>query len=261
MTIATTGNNAQYFTPTGQATATAVVNAWRGSVFYNLIEEMVLPQASTAYELLLRGDDASTAGANEAAIYEVVANDLLYAGERFSHDENSGVAATTYDNELELKATLLTTDSKISPIIDLDRLSLLSFDNIINESHELETNKESGESLARYISKKVDLENPADGINVYFDGLLPDDSTNIKVYVKMKDFTSADSWNNSIWREILPAEGKELQVSSGYEFKETEYAYQNDSVQFESFALKIVFTSSNKAFAPEIKNLRAIATV
>tara|TARA_R110002153_G_scaffold114247_2_gene256917 strand:- start:681 stop:6353 length:5673 start_codon:yes stop_codon:yes gene_type:complete len=259
--IATTGNNAQYFTPTGQATATAVVNAWRGSVFYNLIEEMVLPQASTGYELLLRGDDAGTAGANEAAIYEVVANDLLYAGERFSHDENSGVAATTYDNELELKATLLTTDSKISPIIDLDRLSLLSFDNIINESHELETNKESGESLARYISKKVDLENPADGINVYFDGLLPDDSTNIKVYIKMKDFTSADSWNNSIWREILPAEGKELQVSSGYEFKETEYSYQNDSVQFESFALKIVFTSSNKAFAPEIKNLRAIATV
>jgi hypothetical protein len=257
-----TGNDLQNFTPAGGATAVAAVNTWKGSSFYNLIEEMILPEASAEYELILRGDDSSTSGADEKASFEVAANSLLYAGERFTHDEDSGVNATTHDNELKLKATLSTVDSKISPIIDLDRLSLLSFDNLINESFELETHKEAGESLARYISRKIDLETPADGLNIYFDAVLPDDTTNIKVLIKLKRIDSLSaSWNNSDWLEILPANGKELQVDSSYQFSETEYAYQNDNVQFESFAIKIVFTSSNKAFAPEIKNLRAIATV
>jgi hypothetical protein len=263
-TIANSGSDDQYFTPSGGATGTALINTWRGSNFYNLIEEMVLPQASTKYDLTLRGDDETSSPADEEATFEVLANDLLYAGERFSHDENSGIGASNYLDTLKLKATLRTEDSKISPIVDLDRLSLLSFDNIINNSYELESYKDGGESLARYVSKKVDLETPADGINVYFDGLLPDDACNIKVYVKLKAFTSTEagkSWEQSKWTEILPADGKELQVSSDYEFSETEYGYQNDNLQFESFALKIVFTSSNKAFAPEIKNLRAIATV
>lgn len=262
LTFTVAGNDLQYFTPAGGATAVAAVDTWKGSAFYNLIEEMVLPEASTAYELILRGDDSGTSGVNEEASFEVVPNNILYAGERFSHDEDSGINATTHDNELKLKATLLTTDSKVSPIIDLDRLSLLSFDNLINESYELETHKEAGESLARYISKKIDLENPADGLNVYFDAVLPDDSTNIKVYIKLKRLDSIGaSWSNSDWLEIVPANGKELQVDSTYQFSETEYTYQNDNVQFESFAIKIVFSSSNKAFAPEIKNLRAIATI
>ena len=262
VSFSSTGNDAQGFTPSGQATGTPLIDTWKGSMFYNLIEEMVLPEASTSYELKLRSDDATTNGTDEEAIYEIVPNDILYTGEIFTHDGDSGVGGgTSYDDTLQLTATLGTTDSKISPIIDLDRISLLSLDNIISSSAQKEVQLDAGESLARYISRTVDLENPADGINIYFDGMLPDESCDIKVYVKRRLLNNSNLFEQESWTEISPVGDKRLTINSEYEFQETEYSYQADDEQFDRFSIKIVFTSSNKAFAPEIKNLRAIATV
>jgi len=260
-----TGADTQTLTPEGGATGTAILDTWRGSMFYNLIEEMVLPEAETEYSMKLRGEDTSAAGTAETAEYEIVPNDIVYTGERFTHDVNSGQNASTYDNELALTATLKTTDSKISPIIDLDRLSLLSFDNIIGRSSEIETNQNAGQGLARYLSKIVDLENPADGINIYFDAVLPDSSCDIKVYLKRRllnsDSSSSTPMSQKSFIELTPEGDKKPRVNTSYEFDETEFSYQDDDAQFDQFQIKIVFTSSNPAFAPEIKNLRAIATV
>ena len=265
ITLGSTGDDAQTLTPEGGATGTALLDTWRGSMFYNLIEEMVLPEAETEYSMKLRGDDTSTAGNIETAEYEIIPNDIVYTGERFTHDGDSGEDAATYDKELALTATLKTTDSKISPIIDLDRLSLLSFDNIIGRSSEMEGNRNAGQGLARYISKIVDLENPADGINIYFDALLPDSSCDIKVYLKRRllnsDSASSTPMDLKSFIELTPEGDKKPRVNSSYDFSETEFSYQDDDAQFDQFQIKIVFTSTNPAFAPEIKNLRAIATV
>jgi hypothetical protein len=213
----------------------------------------------------LRGDDTTTTGTVESAEFDILPNDIVYTGERFTHDGASGQTASTYDKELALTATLKTTDSKISPIIDLDRISLLSFDNIIGRSSEVETNRNAGQGLARYLSKIVDLENPADGINIYFDALLPDSSCDIKVYLKRRllnsDSSSSTPMSQKSFIEITPEGDKKPKVDASYDFSETEFSYQDDDAQFDQFQIKIVFTSTNPAFAPEIKNLRAIATV
>lgn len=260
--LSSTGNDAQGFTPAGGATGTALIDTWKGSMFYNLIEEMVLPEANAEYQLILRSDDTNTGGTDEEASFEIIPNDVIYTGERFTHDGDSGIGSgSSHTDTLKLTATLSTTDSKISPIIDLDRISLLSLDNIISSSSQREIPQDAGQALARYISKTVDLENPADGINIYFDGMLPDESCNIEVYVKRRLLSNSAEFEQISWTKINPVGDKRLSVNSDYEFQETEYSYQDDDEQFDRFSIKIVFTSTNKAFAPEIKNLRAIATV
>ena len=57
------------------------------------------------------------------------------------------------------------------------------------------------------------------------------------------------------------ANGTTIPVSTDYKFTEAEYEYSVSTDEFDEVAVKVVFLSSDKAFAPEIRNLRVIATV
>jgi len=297
------GNNLQSITPTAAATATAKLNTWKGATFFNIIEELKLPEASTEYTMTVRGDDASTGGGvNETLAYPITPNETFYSDIQVEHDSSSG-SSGSYLDTLKLESVLSTTDSKISPLIDLDRISLVSFDNLVNASTEFEHITDEGQSLSRYISKRIKLDALADGVNIIFDLMKPDESTDVKVYVKIRgprteqqnpvdqtitgtDLTTG-GWDQLGWKEVSKDGGEEAPVSQDFSFTEVQYSSQfqgNDfnasdladvdyqtisqyaannliTERFNEVAVKIVFTSSNPAFAPEIKNLRVITSL
>ncbi len=80
-------------------------------------------------------------------------------------------------SKVKLKTSLTSSDSRISPVIDLESLSL--------ETREYAV-KESG-STSRYFSKPVYLAEPADQLDVIVDVNLPTQTSNIKVFGQFFD--------------------------------------------------------------------------
>ena len=231
------------------AAATAEVDVWKASSYLPIIQDMLLPESSVTY----------TFNSSATSSYNVFPGELLYTSERVTHDSTSG-----YDQAsagmLKLQGTLSTTNSKISPVIDLDRLSLVTFDNIVNNSSEFEDSRDDGQCAARYITKSIKLESAADQINIYADAMRPDDSTSIEVYAKFKSHSSANSFDSFGWTKIEPKNGTKVPVSTNFEFGEVQFE-GSTTEEFDQVAVKVLFKSSNKAFVPEIKNLRVIASL
>lgn len=252
ITLSGTGNAAQGLTPHTDtaASATAEINTWKASSYLPIIQDLLLPESSVNY----------TMNTSETSSYSVYPGEVLYTNERVTHDSSSSSSGTGADM-LKLQAALSTTNSKISPVIDLDRISLVTFDNIVNNSSEFETSRNDGQCAARYITKSIKLSSPADQINVYFDAVRPDDSTDVEVYAKYKYLNSTDSFDSLSWTKIDSKNGTKVPVSTNFKFGEMRFEGTTGDQEFDQVAVKILFKSSNRVYVPEIKNLRVIASL
>ena len=115
-----------------------------------------------------------------------------------------------------------------------------------------------GNAKARYITRKVNLNNPSDRLNIYLSANRPTENTNINVYVKFgyDKFTSDDLLD---WELVTPT--TTLPVSSNSkDYKEAEYVV-NPLTDFISFQVKIVLLSNNIVDIPTVRDFRAIATI
>lgn len=199
---------------------------------------------------------------------------------------NSGFDGISDPEAIKIRATVGTSSDYVSPYIDLDRISLASVYNDINSEIDLqvqpiaprtpaedfpddpaldttdtELQSQHGKARARYITRDVDLNNPADQLNVYLNINRPTNTSNVKVYVRYKT-TDADIKLQN-FKEILPSES--IGVSSTRDdFSEVLFTDDLSDVQgineFNGFQIKIVITSTQHWNIPTIKDLRAIAT-
>ena len=182
-------------------------------------------------------------------------------------DTNGTIGA----NEAGVNIELTSTSNFVSPVIDLDRLSLLAIDNTISNevtvqptlgnsdaalATDTELNAGHGGATARYITREVELNNAADQLNVIMLANKPSELTDIRVYVRVK---STDERIRDVGFVKVEPQAP-LLIDSGNNFGEAEYLFENTE-PFTSFQVKVVFTSEDTAFAPRIKDFRAIATI
>jgi hypothetical protein len=158
----------------------------------------------------------------------------------------------TTTDQIEVTNVLSTTSPYVSPMLDLERKSIICFRNEINNIFTTETSSDAGGAIARYITKKIILKNSSNQLNIYLDVNRPSSTTNIKLYVKFDD---SSSWLEFNPLQTIPATGNQLQYS------EAQYVVSDTDKLFTSFAIKIVMISDNPAMVPKIRDLRAIATV
>ena len=165
-------------------------------------------------------------------------------------------------SDIVLDANLTSEDEYLTPAIDFDRISLICNGNKINNVATNETNPASGDATARYISKKVVLNDPADKLNVYLGANQPEGSR-VRVYARFDDEISSPQvidLKDANWVELSSTSIPETTDEEVTTF--TEVAYEIDPTNdFTQFQLKIVMTSSNAAQVPVINDLRAIATI
>ena len=116
-----------------------------------------------------------------------------------------------------------------------------------------------GNALSRYITREVELNNASDQVNIVINATKPNDQSEILVYIRTK--TGDEPINTVAFERLTPSNS--IPVSSSNEFGEVEYVYGGDGVvePFSSFQVKIVFTAESTAFAPLVKDFRAIATI
>jgi len=124
---------------------------------------------------------------------------------------------------------------------------------------------------SKYLTKEVTLEAPAESLDVRITANLFANS-DMKVMYKIKEDGSTQDFNRIAWNyfnstgfsdnnataipDTLNTQSPTAEDLNSY----IEYRFTaNDLAPFKSFAIKIVFTSSNPAYPPRVEDLRAIA--
>ena len=138
-----------------------------------------------------------------------------------------------------------------------------------------ETSKNGGNSLARYITRKVNLNDGFDSedLRVYLTAFKPQ-GTNIHVYFKVLSASDPDQFDDKNWtlmtqvgndnfvsindvdyRELLFAPGENGVPSNLISYTSGSTSYST----FRTFAIKVVMSSNNTNVVPKIRDFRTIA--
>jgi len=199
-------------------------------------------------------------------IYPIIAN------ENYAITTPGGSIVRYESGTAILTSTLTSTSAYLSPVIDIERNSIVCINNIIGLDYTLalagtptvynplgvysslldtELTSDTGNTSARYITRTVNLNSTSDRVDIYVNVNRPTAGSNIRVYVK---YNEGSTWN-------LYNPDKQIAVSSDpNSFTEIHYTDINSNTQFVSFAVKIVMFSNDKTQVPLLKDFRAIAT-
>ncbi len=157
----------------------------------------------------------------------------------------------------KLRVELTTEKDHLSPVLDANRLSVIAVQNKVGDNGDVaETNAYGGSELCKYITKKIDLAEEADVIDLYMSANRPS-GTNIDLYYKTMPAGTDDDFDQLDWIYALPAEDIPTD-DSGDIYKEVKYSL-DPTGSFGSMAFKIILRSQNSSTPPTIKDFRAIA--
>lgn len=201
-------------------------------------------------------------------------------------------------DEVLVTARLETQNRDLSPLIDLERCSLIAISNYIDDIIPLDLEKDGAvynrtnrswsdpvsnggvDTTSRYITRPVVLANPSEDLRVILAVNRPSEDCTIKVFAKRKPTEQSEvSIENDIgWYEMqVYAVNSNANVSTIpinsliTEFAEVEYILPDPDPNFNDeaigeegfieFTIKVVFISKDKAKIPTIRDLRAIASI
>ena len=162
----------------------------------------------------------------------------------------------------------------LSPIVDLDRKSVVAFSNRLNKIDSasdmgvtaLQGDYVSSEASAGdvneaiYVTRRVALDNPATGIKVYLD-MNRFASANVKLMYKILRSDDASDFDEIGYNFFNTNGSPDNTVNASLavtDFKEYEYT-ENNLDEFIAFSIKIVMQGSNSSEPPRLKDLRALA--
>ena len=181
-----------------------------------------------------------------------------------------------------LQTSLTTDDPKVSPMIDLDRVNMITvMDRLNSKIDNYATDRRVNSldldpSAAVYLSKIIQIEKAADGLKVMFDAYRHatndirvlyrifriDAPPQYQIFELFPGFENLDSQGNVI--DPAKNNGKPdrriLSSQTEDDYKEYEFNVKN-LPQFNGFQIKIVMSGTNFAYVPKIRDLRAIASI
>ncbi len=187
------------------------------------------------------------------------------------------------NKSLQMRLTLGTTNNKVSPVIDAQRVSTILTNNRVNSvvSNYATDNRVKSitddPTACQYITKELQLENSATSIKIILSGHTNPDANIRAFYAVGNDpgfepiFTPFPGYNNlnNRGKIITPQNNDGLSDSlvtpssqSGFgnnaAFKE--YTFTADSLpSFRYYRIKLLLTSTSQVFVPKVKDLRVMA--
>ena len=188
------------------------------------------------------------------------------------------------NKSMQMRLFLGTTNTKLTPQIELDRCSIYAISNRVNsEVTNYATDPRvntlfNDPSACQYVSKEVTLENPASSIKIIVDAHIPTDADIRAFYAINSDpgfepiFEPFPGYLNlDINGEVINEENNDGRPDifvpnsnkKGYSPSETDFIERtftvDDLPNFRSYRIKLVMTSTSQELVPQMKNLRVIA--
>ena len=202
-------------------------------------------------------------------------------------NEDQNLTSLPGSKSLTMELVLKTEDTNVSPVIDTDRISVVTTTNRVNRpvTNYIDDNRVTDKSdrdpnQAVYISKRVDLENPASFLQVKLAGhqppgsdfrvlyklFRPDTIDEEQPYELFPGFanltdTTGDGFGDRVKdprdNDGLPDKKVPL-AKEADDFRDYQYTAK-DLKNFTGFQIKIIMTSTDQAKVPKIRDLRGIA--
>ena len=188
------------------------------------------------------------------------------------------------NKSMNLRIFLNSSDSRVSPVIDTQRVSAILTSNRINDAIDNFATDNRVNTLGtdpsafQYISKEIGLENPATSIKIILDAYINDYSdiralyyisetpNGIPIFTPFPGYDNLDSNGQIInFKDSNGLSDSFIQSSSSFGFDSSsvdfkEYTFTADILpSFRYYRIKLVSTSTNQVYVPRIKNLRVIA--
>ena len=202
-------------------------------------------------------------------------------------NEDQYLTSLPANKSLTVNVNLNTRNTKISPMIDLDQTSLVFTSNRVNAPvGDYATNldvKTTDQDPHRffYVTKNITLENEATSLQVCIDAYMSN-ASDVRVFYSLNQPGGVD---DSIfvpfpgYKNLNPSRpgividpanndgSSDIRVPTKDNFESnpslsmfSEYRFTADRIpSFTNFRIKIIGTSTNQAFAPQISNLRVVA--
>jgi len=177
------------------------------------------------------------------------------------------------DRSFNMSISLESSDSRLSPIIDAQRVSAILVSNRVDApiSNYTEDNRvnsiDDDPNAFQYISGENTLETSATSIKILLTAhinqfndirafyAIGEDQGFTPIFEAFPGYTSNNDGSSD--RVVPPANASEGFLSRDLTFKEHEFTVDNLPA-FKSYRIKLIATSTNQAYAPRIKELRTI---
>lgn len=247
------------------------------NVFQPIVQQVVIPDTDLQWSARLTSGQSLAGSETPHTVSDYVkikVNDNTYLSRpQAVVSQPNYTLLSSGSKSFMMKGEMVTARNNLSPVIDLDRLSLITVSNRIDNPAASpasgfnavsnfipETTAIGGSALAKYITRKVELNDPASALNVYVLVNRPS-GTGIAVYYKVLANGSDANFDTLAWvlaspDTAIPTSDDQTSYSEiQYTVSETDLA----SVEFTAFAVKIVLTSENSSSVPTCRDFRAIA--
>jgi hypothetical protein len=171
-----------------------------------------------------------------------------------------------------MSAALSTESDRLSPVIDLSRLSASLIANRVDNPAAApalgfntpsgfiaETVASGGSAVAKHLTIPVTLETPAIGLKVIFAANRPAEAF-IDLYYRVSSVGAATPLSDAAW--VLADIDEPIRTDEDPSvFRDYEYTIPSsgDLEPFSGYQFKIVFRSTNQAKIPRIRDIRGIA--
>jgi hypothetical protein len=188
------------------------------------------------------------------------------------------------NKSMNLRLFMSTTDTRVSPVVDAQRISTILTSNRVNSviTNYATDNRVNGietdPTSCQYISKEIVLENSASSIKIVLNAYINDKSdirafyaTNNSqgfdpIFIPFPGYSNLNSnkqiislENSNGQSDILISKSNSYDFdSSSLDFKEYTFTADNLSA-FRSYRIKLLLTSTSQVYVPRIKDLRVIA--
>ena len=251
------GSNASATGPGGGSAVKATENR-HIDVMYPVIENLLVPGTSLRVFATVRSSqsiDGTEAAHQASSEFEILPNrNFIFDAPKMIGSSTQETQNMSGNKSFQLRCVLSTTNEALSPVIDMNRLSVHTIQNIVGSSGSLsETGAKGGSELARYITKKVELKEEADIATIFMDVNKPG-SADVRLFFRALPGGSASNLDDVDFIEASPVDSIPVNESS---FEEVRYNIDPGG-SFGTIQFKIVLRSTVSSTPPRIKDFRAI---
>jgi len=256
-TITATGSNNATATGAGGGSSVTATENRHIDVMYPVIQNLQVPGTTIRYFATIYSSqsiDGTEAAHQPSAEFEILPN------KNFTFDAPKMIGSSIQESNnmssnksLAIRCVLSTTDEAISPVIDMNRASVHTIQNIISSDGGAENVASGGAELTRYITKKVELNEEADTATVFLNVNRPG-SSNVDLYYRFLEGGSSSDITDVAFVAATPVESIPVNERS---FSEVRYDI-DPTGSFGTIQFKIVLRSTVSSTPPKIKDFRAI---
>ena len=238
------------------------------------IQTMTLPETNITYALRptsgksVHGTETEFVATTSANQISVIAGDNIYfTSPNYVLSQANEFAKLNGNKSLITQLSLTSSNTKLSPVVDLARTSAFTIQNRLNSptssntpNFVADTEPSGSSSAAIYCTRPVVLENLTTALDVRLTSVVRG-SSEVEVYYRVSGGEEQRKLDDLNWIPFNTSGEEDTPVAKSEnsgDFKEYKYS-ASGITEFNSFQIKIVMKGTNSAYPPKISDMRAIA--